>query len=317
METETTSRACTSFWASFYRARQSLPNIVEGNVIWNALEGIYAVADAIVRNNIVFNSGTGLSLYGHDQVPQMKNITAVNNTLYKNDDGVFMRWGSSATNMILANNAIYSASKNALNLSGSVGTFTANYVEGKSDRALDGVAFIAGGSSSAAFVDPANNDFGPQIGSRLIGLANSAYTPPADFNTNSRRSPYDVGAYETDGSAFNPGWRITAGFKELAPPAADTIPPTIRITAPLPGTTVFKTQTLTISAEASDNVGVVGVRFWLDGTDLKPEDLTAPYSITLNMSKISVGTHTLTAVARDAAGNSTTSSPVSITVSKR
>src|SRR5215510_651966 len=248
---------------------------------------------------------------------RMKNITAVNNTLYKNDDGVFMRWGSSATNMILANNAIYSASKNALNLSGSVGTFTANYVEGKSDRALDGVAFIAGGSSSAAFVDPANNDFGPQIGSRLIGLANSAYTPPADFNTNSRRSPYDVGAYETDGSAFNPGWRITAGFKELAPPAADTIPPTIRITAPLPGTTVFKTQTLTISAEASDNVGVVGVRFWLDGTDLKPEDLTAPYSITLNMSKISEGTHTLTGVARDAAGNSTTSSPVSITVNKR
>ena len=290
-------------------------NIVEGNVIWNALEGIYAVADAIVRNNIVFNSGTGLSLYGHDQVPQMKNITAVNNTLYKNDDGVFMRWGSSATNMILANNAIYSASKNALNLSGSVGTFTANYVEGKSDRTLDGVAFIAGGSSSAAFVDPANNDFWPQIGSRLIGLANGAYIPPVDFNTNSRTSPYDVGAYETDGLAFNPGWRITAGFKELAPPAADTIPPTIRITAPLPGTVVSKT--LTISAEASDNVGVVGVRFRLDGTDLKPEDLTAPYSITLNMSKIPDGPHTLTAVARDAAGNSTTSSPVSIIVNKR
>ena len=96
-------------------------NTVEGNVIWNALEGIYAVADAIVRNNIVFNSGTGLSLYSHDQVAQMKNITAVNNTLYKNDDGIHMRWDSSAANanMILANNAIYSPNKNALNLSGS------------------------------------------------------------------------------------------------------------------------------------------------------------------------------------------------------
>ena len=36
---------------------------------------------------------------------------------------VTMRWDSSAVNMILANNAICSSNKNALNLSGSVGTF--------------------------------------------------------------------------------------------------------------------------------------------------------------------------------------------------
>lgn len=66
-------------------------NTVEGNVIWNCLEGIYAVADAIVRNNIVFNSGTDLSLYGHAQVAQMKNVTAVNNTLVNNTDGVYVR----------------------------------------------------------------------------------------------------------------------------------------------------------------------------------------------------------------------------------
>jgi hypothetical protein len=285
-------------------------NIVEGNVIWNTPEGIYAVADAIVRNNIVFNSGTGLSLYPHVQVAQMKNITAVNNTLYKNDEGIHMRWDSLAVNMILANNAIYSPNRNALNLSGSVGTFTANYVEGKSDRALDGMAFIAGGSSTTAFVDPAKNDFWPPIGSPLLGSANDAYTPSEDFNANSRTPPSEVGAYENDGWASNPGWRITAGFKELAPPAVDTIPPTVSITAPLPGPVFSKN--LTISAEASDNVGVVGVQFRLDGTDLKPEVLKAPYSITLNTSKISIGSHTLTAVARDAAGNYTTSKPVSI-----
>jgi len=234
----------------------------------------------------------------------MKNITAVNNTLYKNDDGIHMRWDSSAVNMILANNAIYSPNKNALNLSGSVGTFTANYVEGKSDRALDDMAFIAGGSSLTAFVDPAHNDFWPQIGSPLLGRANRDYTPSADFNANARTSPYDVGAYETEGLAFNPGWRITAGFK-------DAIPPTVSITA------AVVSKNLTISAEASDNVGVVGVRFQLDGTDLKPEDLTAPYSITLSTSKISNGSHTVTAVARDAAGNSTTSKPVSIFVNNR
>src|SRR5262245_59491656 len=164
-------------------------NVVEGNVIWNALEGIYAVADAVVRNNIVLNSGTGLSLYPHAQVAQMKNVTAVNNTLYNNDEGVLIRWGSSAVNMILANNAIYSPGKTALSLSGSVGTFAANYVEGASDRTLDGVAFINGGSSSAAFVDAGNRDFWPKIGSPLIGAANAAYTPAFDFNGSTRTSP--------------------------------------------------------------------------------------------------------------------------------
>src|SRR5262245_20523611 len=243
-------------------------NIVEGNVIWNALEGIYAVADAIVRNNIVFNSGTGLSLYSHVQVSQMKNITAVNNTLYQNDDGIYMRWDSSASNMILANNATYSPSKNALNLSGSVGTFAGNYIDGKSDRALDGAAFIAGGTSTAAFVDPANNDFWPKIGSPLIGNAKGVYTPSGDFNAHSRTSPYDVGAYETDGLASNPGWRITTGFKELT--FSDTAPPTVALTSPSDGSNVA--GTIVVSASASDNAGVAGVQFRVDNAALGIED---------------------------------------------
>ena len=288
-------------------------NVVEGNVIWNALEGIYAVADAVVRNNIVFNSGTGLSLYPHEQVAQMKNVTAVNNTLYKNDDGILMRWGSSAVNMILANNAIYSPNKNALNLSGSVGVFSANYVDGKSDRTLDGVAFIAGGSSTAAFVDPGHSDFWPKFGSPLIGAANEAYAPSTDFNATRRFSPYDVGAYENDGLASNPGWRITTGFKEFAPPP-DTIPPTVALTSPSAGSSVY--GRIVVSASASDNVGVAKVEFRLDRATTLGTATSAPYSITVNTSKFADGrTHVLTAVASDAAGNTTESSPVSITVS--
>jgi len=285
-------------------------NIVEGNVIWNALEGIYAVADAIVRNNIVFNSGTGLSLYPHEQVAQMKNVTAVNNTLYKNNDGILMRWNSSAVNMILANNAIYSPTKNALNLSGSVGVFSANYVDGKSDRVLDGVAFIAGGSSTAAFVDPGHSDFWPKVGSPLIGAANEAYAPVTDFNATPRFSPYDVGAYEDDGLASNPGWRITTGFKGFP----DTIPPTVALTSPSAGSSVF--GRIIVSASASDNVGVAKVEFRLDGATTLGTATSAPYSITVNTSKFADGrTHVLTAVASDAAGNTTVSSPVSITIS--
>jgi hypothetical protein len=193
-------------------------NIVEGNVIWNTLEGIYAVADAIVRNNIVLNAGTGLSLYSHGQVAQMKNVTAVNNTLYNNNEGVYLRWTAGATNMILANNAVYSPTTTALSLSSSVGTFVANFVTGSSDRSLDGVAFINGGSTSTAFVNAATKNFWPKVGSPLIGAASATYAPPLDFNSYARVTPFDVGAYETNGMASNPGWVISESFKTLSQP---------------------------------------------------------------------------------------------------
>ena len=58
-----------------------------------------------------------------------------------------------------------------------------------------------------------------------------------------------------------------------------------------------------VSASASDNVGVAGVRFLLDDSPLGAEDTAAPYELTWTTATASNGTHVLTAVARDAAGN--------------
>ena len=69
-----------------------------------------------------------------------------------------------------------------------------------------------------------------------------------------------------------------------------------------------------MSAKASDNVGVVGVQFKLDGQNIASELIVAPYTITWNTGTTTNGVHTLTAVARDAAGNVTTSAPVTVTV---
>jgi hypothetical protein len=74
------------------------------------------------------------------------------------------------------------------------------------------------------------------------------------------------------------------------------------------------TGTVTVSATASDDVGVAGVQFQLDGTALGTERTTAPYTISWNSSTTSNGPHTLTAVARDAGGNHT-SSTVNVSVS--
>ncbi|MCA1706659.1 MAG: hypothetical protein LC808_26700 [Actinobacteria bacterium] len=71
---------------------------------------------------------------------------------------------------------------------------------------------------------------------------------------------------------------------------------------------------LSVTADASDDVAVLGVQFKVDGNNLGSEDITAPYAVTWNTASFSEGSHTLTAVARDAVPNSTTSAPVTVTV---
>ena len=70
---------------------------------------------------------------------------------------------------------------------------------------------------------------------------------------------------------------------------------------------------MTVTATASDNVGVASVQFRLDGADvggLEPQHRTA----SLEHVVCDERSHTLTAVARDAAGNVKTSLAVAVTV---
>ena len=94
---------------------------------------------------------------------------------------------------------------------------------------------------------------------------------------------------------------------------ADTTPPTISLTAPANGATV--SGTVTLGANASDDVGVVGVQFKMDGVNVGTEDTTSPYSTSWNTTGVVAGTHQISAVARDAAGNTTTSAVATVTVS--
>src|SRR6266540_3990531 len=91
----------------------------------------------------------------------------------------------------------------------------------------------------------------------------------------------------------------------------DTTAPTTSITAPANGATV--SGTTTVSATASDNVGVTKVEFYLDGA-LQSTDTTAPYSWSWNTTTASNGSHALTSKAYDAAANVGTSAAVNVTV---
>lgn len=90
--------------------------------------------------------------------------------------------------------------------------------------------------------------------------------------------------------------------------APDTTPPTVSA-----GTTGTG-GTITLSATATDDVGVTNVEFYVDNV-LRGSDATSPYAISFDSSTIANGAHTLTAKAFDAAGNSATSSGVPFTVS--
>jgi hypothetical protein len=109
-------------------------------------------------------------------------------------------------------------------------------------------------------------------------------------------------------TTIHPFLRVTY----LAPPSLDGTPPTVAITAPAAGVTV--TGTVTVTASASDSVGVAGVQFRLDGSPLGTEVTAAPYAVAWNTTTAAGGSHTLTAIARDAAGNIGTSAAVTVTV---
>lgn len=86
---------------------------------------------------------------------------------------------------------------------------------------------------------------------------------------------------------------------------ADVDPPAITFSAPPAGTV---TGIVEAAVTASDNVAVAGVQFYLDGQRLGSEVLAAPWRVVLDTTALTVGAHTLTAVARDVAGNVATAS---------
>jgi len=106
---------------------------------------------------------------------------------------------------------------------------------------------------------------------------------------------------------------ISGDFVFQTNSVTDTTPPTISITAPANGATVSGTST--VSATASDNVAVTSVQFFLDGTSLGLPIVASPYSVAWDSTTTTNGAHTLTAQARDAAGNVGNAVAVSVTVS--
>jgi predicted amidohydrolase len=98
------------------------------------------------------------------------------------------------------------------------------------------------------------------------------------------------------------------------PPPPDLTPPVVALTSPASGAPV--SGTVSITATATDDVGVTMVRFFVNGTQLGTGDTAAPYSVSWDSTTVADGSHTLAATAYDAAGNSA-SSWITVNVSNR
>jgi len=107
----------------------------------------------------------------------------------------------------------------------------------------------------------------------------------------------------------------------VSTPTPDITPPTITLTAPTFGATL-NPSSIRVSASASDPIvsgettsGVVSVQFKINGQNLGVADTVSPYFTDWNALTLPDGSYTLTAVARDEAGNTTISAPVTVTLS--
>ncbi len=81
----------------------------------------------------------------------------------------------------------------------------------------------------------------------------------------------------------------------------DVTDPAVSVTAPSENASV--SGAVLVSADATDNVGVVRVELHVDGVSTD-NDTAAPFEFTVQTSTLAVGNHTFTVIAWDAAGNS-------------
>lgn len=153
------------------------------------------------------------------------------------------------------------------------------------------------------------------------------------YNTNGRTNVindmrYDpgasgIGVYKVTSVTFGT-WPSSFGTSALTNAAyslyatansgagAETIPPTVSIITPASGASISGAKT--ISAIAADNASVPSVQFQIDSTNMGALITAPPYNYSWNTALHNNGSHTLTAIARDASGNQAISAPVTVTI---
>jgi large repetitive protein len=138
-------------------------------------------------------------------------------------------------------------------------------------------------------------------GSTVATDTSSPYT----FNWTATAGPHTLRTVAHD-AAGNTGNSADVHVTATAP---DTTAPTTSISSPHDGDSLY--GAITVTATASDDTGVTALDLRVDGSTVAT-DTSAPYTFSWNATD--VGSHTLQTVAHDAAGNTGSSTTITVTV---
>ncbi|MFT4550207.1 MAG: hypothetical protein ACI8XO_001291 [Verrucomicrobiales bacterium] len=163
------------------------PNIIERNAIWNTGDhGIQAAADAIIRNNVIFDTkGDGIHCRNH-QSAIVGNLSIVHNTIFSKSTIRIVAPEKFSGRLIVANNALSTEPRIPTN------------------KAITNTGNVTGIKQRF-----------PNVTSECVGAANLAHLTKFDFNGTARDQARDAGAYKFN-AAGNPGGEISEGFKKLS-----------------------------------------------------------------------------------------------------
>ncbi len=131
------------------------------------------------------------------------------------------------------------------------------------------------------------------------GSLNYAYTVPTGYTSTSCSIDSSLGTHGGCPDCIMAKIELVKTSTTII--TTDTTAPSVTVTNPKYGSTISGTVTLT--ADATDNVGVAGVQFVIGGLNIGSEDTSAPYSVDLDTTTIKNNYYYIYAIARDAAGN--------------
>jgi len=272
--------------------------------------GLYLCGkNEVVLNNVLLaNTGNGLQIAGYTTVANLK---VYNNVMAYNGANGIILW-QSLSGIDIRNNILYQNGHYA------IGSYDAHGSGVNVDHNISfgngygHFSFNSGGSdfsynsTSSLYSDPllantSSSTFDPHLksGSPGIQSAVNLYTSfTTDMAGNARQSSgsWDAGVYKYSSTS-----------------SPDTTAPTVSITSPANGATI--SATTTVSCNAADDVGVASVQLQIDGANVGSAGTGAPYTFALSTASYANGSHTLRAIARDAAGNQTTSGAVTVNIS--
>jgi len=288
----------------YYNFSQWLSNAIDGGGIYINLGTTTITNSTIIKNGnnaagtarqttngggIIVGNSTNAGL-------RIKNSIVAQNTagtapnIYKYSSGIIVNSGYN----VVGKSTSYTATTGDWIDSTDSGTFTLNTV------GTTGALNLA--SASSLNSNPLGTyTWGVTSGSIIIDTANGTAhngttIPTLDQRGATRSGTTDIGAFEYGGG----------GLLDVSAPTAST-------TAPASGAVVSGTA-VTLSADASDDVSVAGVKFYVNNVLIGSEDISSPYAITWDSTATSSGAKSLVAVARDSSNNYATSSAVSFTL---